>query len=433
MTTPYRCARRDFLLAGFGAELRAGSRHLETLRDWFHADAEARQRGLQEKVALIQTMDTTIRAWVQVSPQAPTGNGKLSGIPFGAKDIMETKGLSTAYGSPVYEGRLGKTDAAIVRDLRQRGAVLVGKTQTAAFAIRDPPPTRNPHNLQHTPGGSSSGSAAAVAAGMVPFALGTQTAGSILRPASYCGITGFKPTYGLFSLEGVLPYSKSCDTLGFFTHTPEDMLLLWQALDRPSVPDEDFPVGVPDPLPEVEPEMKDAFERAILALRSAGISIQTVDIAAMLAKLVDAHNIISYYEGARFHRERFNEFGTRLGDGLVKLVREGLQISDSQYKTAMDFISEFQERLSDLYERTPVILVPAATGPAPAGLSFTGDPRLNAPWTVVGTPAISIPMPIAEGLPLGLQLTADRHQDASVLQTAIKVQRLLNSHHQQQS
>ena len=185
---------------------------------------------MQSCLERIRALDPSIHAWVQVAPQDPTGDGPLAGIPFGAKDIIETRGLATQYGSPIYEGRIGVSDAAIIAELRTRGAILMGKTHTTAFAYRTPAPTRNPHNLQHTPGGSSSGSAAAVAAGMVPLALGTQTQGSVLRPASFCGIAGFKPTYGLVSMEGVLPFAKTLDTLGFFTATAADMLALWNAL-----------------------------------------------------------------------------------------------------------------------------------------------------------------------------------------------------------
>src|SRR5215472_7777515 len=186
--------------------------HLLTLSDWLVAGREARQIGLSSCLERIRTTDSAVQAWVQVLPQQPGEEGPLSGTPFGAKDIMETRGLSTEYGSPVYKGRLGLSDAAIVQDLRARGAILLGKTRTTAFAWRDPGPTRNPRNLDHTPGGSSSGSAAAVAAGMAPLALGTQTLGSVLRPASYCGVTGFKPSFGLFSLDGVLPLAASLDT-----------------------------------------------------------------------------------------------------------------------------------------------------------------------------------------------------------------------------
>jgi Asp-tRNA(Asn)/Glu-tRNA(Gln) amidotransferase A subunit family amidase len=358
-------------------------------------------------------------------PQKATGDGPLSGIPFGAKDIMETAGLATEYGSPVYKGRIGAADAAIVRELRQRGAILFGKTQTTAFAYRTPAPTRNPRNLDHTPGGSSSGSAAAVAAGMVPLALGTQTRGSVLRPASYCGVTGFKASYGLFSLEGVLPFAKSLDTLGFFTHSPIDTLALWESLGRPLGQAEDFAFGAPDPMPEVDPVMAAAFQRAIAGLRRAGVAIRSVDIAGRLSKLDEAATTVMFYEGARFHQQRYQEHGARLAD-LADLVREGLMISVDRYDEARRYIAESQAQLSELYKATPVILVPAATGPPPMGLSSTGDPRMNAPWTALGTPAISIPMPVGSGLPLGLQLTADHGQDARVIRAAVRVQPLVD-------
>jgi len=178
---------------------------LETLTQWLDASRKTRELALQPCLDRIRDIDSSIHAWVQVLPQRPTGNGKLSEIPFGVKDIIETRGLATEYGSPIYKGRIGTADAAIVRDLRQHGGILLGKTQCTAFAYFTPPPTRNPRDLEHTPGGSSSGSAAAVAAGMVPVALGTQTKGSVLRPASYCGVTGFKASYGLLPMEGVLP------------------------------------------------------------------------------------------------------------------------------------------------------------------------------------------------------------------------------------
>src|SRR5687767_985237 len=165
---------------------------LETFTEWLAASRSIRDAALQPCVDRIRSLDAEIRAWVQVLPQQPTGTGVLSGIPFGVKDIIETKDLATEYGSPIYKGRTGSADAAIVRQLRQRGGVLVGKTHTAAFAYTTPAPTHNPRNLAHTPGGSSSGSAAAVAAGMVPVAVGTQTGGSVIRPASFCGVTGFK-------------------------------------------------------------------------------------------------------------------------------------------------------------------------------------------------------------------------------------------------
>src|SRR5690242_6620635 len=176
---------------------------LETLRDWLNADYSSRKSALEVCLRRIREIDSSIQAWVQIAPQNPTAHGPLYGSPFGVKDVIETKELVTEFGSPIYKGHKGPADAAMVRELRRRGAVLLGKTQTAAFGYQTPPPTRNPHNLKHTPGGSSSGSAAAIAAGMVPFALGTQTCGSVLRPASFCGITGFKPSHGLLPMQGI--------------------------------------------------------------------------------------------------------------------------------------------------------------------------------------------------------------------------------------
>jgi len=408
------------------------------LADWLALSRDERDRAVQSCLERIRALDASIHAWVQVAPQEPTGDGPLAGIPFGAKDIIETRGLATQYGSPIYEGRIGVSDAAIIGELRTRGAILMGKTHTTAFAYRTPAPTRNPHNLQHTPGGSSSGSAAAVAAGMVPLALGTQTQGSVLRPASFCGIAGFKPTYGLVSMDGVLPFATSLDTLGFFTATAADMLALWHALGDQTgvgrVPQPfvghraadppDFPLGLPDPLPDVEPSMATAFQDAVSRLRAAGMTIQPVDLGDMLTRLNQASRIVMAYEAARFHEQRYKEYGSRLAD-MANLVQEGLQVESERYDEARAYIDECQARVSKVYEVTPVILVPAATGTAPFSLASTGDPRMNAPWTALRTPAISIPMAAFNGLPLGLQLTADRGDDARVLHTAVRVEAAL--------
>ena len=419
--------RRTFLMGGVVSGIAAAAQQprLETFSQWLAATPAERQQGLQACLDRIKSLDPSIQAWVQVAPQQPTGQGALSGIPFGCKDILETRGLATEYGSAIYKGRIGTTDAAIVRDLRQRGAVLMGKTQSTAFAYKTPAPTRNPRNPEYTPGGSSSGSAAAVAAGMVPFANGTQTRGSVLRPASYCGVTGFKPTFDLLPMGGVLPFARSLDTLGLFPHTAADMVLLWEAMGYGTARDVEVAFGVPDPMPEVERPMAEAFAGAVLALVSAGARVQPIDIAEMLTNLDAASNAVMFYEGARFHQERYKEFGTRLGPDLYDLVREGLQISEDQYGRARAFIDASQQRLSAMYRKTPIILVPAATGPAPRGLESTGDARMNAPWTAVGTPAISIPMSVGNGLPLGLQLTADFGQDAQLLSAAVRVQSLL--------
>jgi Asp-tRNA(Asn)/Glu-tRNA(Gln) amidotransferase A subunit family amidase len=424
--------RREFITTSLAAAMYARASELKTpdqlltLTQWMNATPTERQRGVKACLDRIRTMDSSIQAWVQVSPQEPTGTGRLSGIPFGVKDIIETKGLATEFGSPIYKGRIGTADAAIVQEMRNRGGILLGKTQCASFAYKTPPPTRNPRDVAHTPGGSSSGSAAAVAAGMVPIAIGTQTRGSVLRPASFCGVTGFKPTYGWFSTEGVLPVAKTQDTLGLFTPSPSDMLLLWEALGHDTGKEESLTLGLPDPLQEVEPEMANAFAETLSVFRKKGVSIEPVKMGDMLDKLSTANELIMFYEGAQFHKQRYEQYGSRLED-LAKLVEDGLKIPPEKYDEAMRYIARCKLQVSEMMKATPVILTPAAPGPAPLGLSSTGNAKMNAPWTALGTPAISIPMLVPSGLPLGLQLTADRGQDARVLRTAVRLESLLGT------
>jgi Asp-tRNA(Asn)/Glu-tRNA(Gln) amidotransferase A subunit family amidase len=261
---------------------------------------------------------------------------------------------------------------------------------------------------------------------MVPFALGTQTGGSILRPASFCGVTGFKPTHGLLPMDGVLPLAPSLDTLGFFTHTAADMLALWESLGRPTGRDENFTLGVPDPLPDVDPAMANAVRSTVARLKSGGILIQPIDITSMLAELVDANTTIMAYEAARVHQERFKQFGDRLGP-IADLTRNGLAMPVQRYDAARATAAEWRQKMAALFKATPVILTPAAPGPAPRGLASTGDARLNRPWTTLGTPAISIPMPVGSELPLGLQLAAPPREDARLLRAAVRIEELLRA------
>ena len=395
------------------------------LVEWLKASPAEREAGVEGCLARIRELEPSVDAWVQVAPQPRIGRGALDGIPFGAKDIFETRGLPTEYGSPIYKGRVGTDDAAIVRRLRDLGAILLGKTRTTAFAYYTPGPTRNPRNGEHTPGGSSSGSAAAVAAGMVPLALGSQTKGSILRPASFCGVTGFKPTYGAVSTEGVLPLARSFDTVGFFTQTAADMLALWAALGYESARDEDAALGVPAAVVEAEAPMKTAFDEAIERLRAQGATIHMIDIGGTLTELNDAADTVVAYEAAEFHKERYDQYGSQLAH-LADLICKGRDVSRHLYDEAQTFIESARDEFCELFRTTPIVLTPAATGPAPHGLSSTGNPRMNAPWTALGTPAISIPMPV-DGLPLGLQLTADRGHDAQLLRAAVRIEEMLRS------
>lgn len=388
---------------------------------WLESGEKTPQDLLDLCLRRIAELDNEIHAWVEVSPRAAHDSGPLSGIPFGAKDIFETRGMATEYGSALYAGRQGDCDAAVITDLRNAGAVLLGKTHTAAFASFDPAPTRNPRLPGHTPGGSSAGSAAAVAAGMVPFALGTQTLGSVLRPASYCGVCGFKPSFGLIRIDGVLPFAPSLDTVGFFTETAADMAELWTRgfggevhaeLRRAAF----LPLAAEDP-------MADAAIDAVGCLRAEGVAVDLLAVPDGWEALRSAARIVNDYEGARTHRARLEEFGDRIGSRLAELVRRGLAISDAEYDDARDTVEQMKGVLHALFWDYPAILSPAATGAAPVGFESTGDPSNNAPWTALGVPAISVPLPLAS--PVGLQIAAAWGRDDALLAVAGEISRLL--------
>ena len=370
----------------------------------------------------IAEADPDIRAWVEVNPQPCSADGLLRGIPFGAKDIIETRGMATEYGSPLYAGRKGERDASVVAGLRGGGAVLLGKTHTTAFASFDPAPTRNPRLAGHTPGGSSSGSAAAVAAGMVPFALGTQTLGSVLRPASYCGICGFKPSFGLIPIDGILPFAPSLDTLGFFTESAADMECLWSR-GYGGQSDATLRRVAYFRVPAEEP-MAQAVAAAVERLRALGVPVLDTELPAGWDRTAKAALLINDYEGARAHARRFTEFGERIGTRLAELVRRGLAIPDEEYLAAREQVEQTRREMSRIFWEYPAIVSPAATGPAPAGLSSTGDPALNAPWTALGVPAISVPLPVP-GAPLGLQINAAWGRDDALVAVAAHAERLL--------
>lgn len=420
--------RRTFLLASLAMAQRvsaAQSSQHQSLSQLLDAPPSARAAALQACLDKISALDAEIQAWVQVQPQDATGRGRLDGIPFGVKDIFETKGLATEYGSSLYKGRIGTEDAAIVAEIRRRGGILLGKTHTTPFAYQPTAPTRNPRNPRHSPGGSSSGSAAAVAAGMVPLALGTQTVGSVIRPASYCGVVGFKVSLGLLPLEGVFPLAQSLDTLGFFTETAKDMLRFWTAMGRSAGQPEVFPIAIPDPMPDVDADMLTAFRGTVDRLKAAGIQMRTVDIMPNILRLREAQRAIMYYEASRIHEQHYARYGERLGPELANLVREGLKMPVERYDSARRSVDELRTKMAELFSATPVILFPAATSSAPLGIASNGDARLNGPWTALGAPCVSVPMPVGERMPLGIQVAAEHGQDARALQTAIRLEEIL--------
>jgi Asp-tRNA(Asn)/Glu-tRNA(Gln) amidotransferase A subunit family amidase len=371
----------------------------------------------------IREYDAEIRAWTVVDPQPATGDGPLRGIPFGVKDIIDTAGLPTEFGSPLCAGRIPGRDAAIVASLRNSGAIMLGKTATAVFASFDPPATRNPRAPGRTPGGSSSGSAAAVAAGMAPFALGSQTLGSVLRPASYCGVCGFKPTHGLLPTEGVLAFAPSLDTLGLFAETAGDMAFLWPRI-MGGAPAQAALGAVAYFDLSVEAEMSAALRDAVGRLAAAGIPVRQVEPPPGLDRLVDAALSINDYEGARSHEQRWREHGDHIGTKLAALVRRGLAMSSAEYEQAGEVVATMRGVFRSFLREYPVLLAPAATGPAPLGLESTGDPRMNAAWTALGTPAISIPLKV-EGPPLGLQAIAAWDDDGALVAAAAQLERAL--------
>ena len=387
----------------------------DDLRAWAYlAAAEARQRA----GALTEELKAT-------GPR-----GALHGIPFGVKDIFDTAGMPTEWGSALYAGRTPGEDCALVAQLAEAGGIVLGKTVTTAFAYFDAGPTRNPRNLEHTPGGSSSGSAAAVADGMLPFALGSQTMGSVLRPASFCGVVGFKPTFGRLALEGVMPFSKSLDHAGCFTRTVEEMSFLWQALGNEVVPSKNgartltvvpWPIGSP-----LEAEMAAAFAALKDRLAGAGFAIERIGLPPAFEKLAEATRTVMTYQGARTHEQPFREHGPKVGAKLAVLVEKGLAIGEAEYRESQRII---QTARADFAERTrqgAVWLTPAAPGPAPEGLGSTGDPICNLPFTALGVPAISVPFGHTEkGLPLGLQLSAAADSEGLLLATALRCEQAL--------
>jgi Asp-tRNA(Asn)/Glu-tRNA(Gln) amidotransferase A subunit family amidase len=393
---------------------------------FFLASLESGERSPEDVLSLclrrIAEREPRVLAWAAVSPDPQAAGGPLHGLPFGAKDIFETCALPTAYGSPLYAGRTGSRDAALIEDLRRSGAVLLGKTRTAAFASFDPAPTRNPRLPGHTPGGSSAGSAAAVAAGMAPFALGTQTLGSVLRPASYCGVCGFKPSFGLLPVDGVLPFAPSLDTVGFFTETADDMLCLWERgfggrSDAPLHRAARFRVAA-------EESMTRAIGAAVERLRAGGVAVDEMDPPAGWDRLLAAARTVNAYEGARSHAARYREFGDRIGPRLGELVRHGLAIPEEEYQGALAHIAQMRGAVAQVFWEYPAILTPAAAGPAPAGLDSTGDPAHNAPWSALGLPAISVPM-LGAGAPLGLQMTAAWGRDDALVSVAAQAEQWL--------
>jgi Asp-tRNA(Asn)/Glu-tRNA(Gln) amidotransferase A subunit family amidase len=364
--------------------------------------------------------------------------GPLHGVPVGIKDIIDTKAMPTELGSVLNEGRRPSANATLVERLQAAGALVLGKTVTTEFAVYSPGKTRNPHNPSHTPGGSSSGSAAAVAASMVPLAVGTQTNGSVIRPASFCGVVGFKPTHGKISRAGVLPLSRRLDHPGVFARTVEDAALISDVLfgQDPADPDtsseahprlRETAMGEP-PLPPRFAFVRGPYwERADEATREAfeelreflGDSATEIDLHEEFSKAADYLRTIMYPDLAVALDSWFERGADKISDVLTGMVEEGRGITAMAYNQAVARIDPMNAWLGALLEEYDAVLTPATPGEAPAGLEATGDPIFCSTWSLLGTPAVTLPLMQGEnGLPLGVQLVGSRNDDARLLRTA---------------
>ena len=409
---------------------------------------------LESLLNRIDSLESSLRAWVTIDRQRVyedakrcekeivrgKSRGPLHGIPVGVKDIFYTAGLKTTGGSKIFVDFIPAYDATAVSRLKKAGAIILGKTATTEFAYADPAPTRNPWNLDHTPGGSSSGSAVAVAACMCPAALGTQTAGSVLRPAAFCGVVGLKPTYGRISRHGVLPLSWTLDHVGCLTRTVEDATILLSALagydpEDPSSsekPVSDYTRSLRSTRSPLRIGLVREFYEQISAeqvwqhtkeivrgLKRAGAQIAEVKMPGSFAAVQDAQRIIMRVEAASFHEKLFAEHKDTYQPRIRELVEMGLLIPGVNYLHAQKIKKLFRREMDEVVEQFDCLLTPATSSPAPQGISSTGNPWFQVPWSLSGLPAISLPSGLSkEGLPLGIQLVGSAFAEGKLFAVA---------------
>jgi Asp-tRNA(Asn)/Glu-tRNA(Gln) amidotransferase A subunit family amidase len=375
----------------------------------------------------IDAHDKTIGAFVcRVENARAASTGPLRGIAVGIKDIIDTSDLPTEMGSPIYRGWRPRADAPVVMMLKQAGATIVGKTTTTAFAALDPTATVNPRNPYHTLGGSSSGSAAAVAAGMIPLALGTQTGGSVIRPASFCGVAAIKPSFRMLPTVGVKCYSWSLDTVGLFAAGVKDLgcalsaianrpeLMPGAAIERPriGVVTQDF-AGAP------ETAGGEALRVASVAAERAGASVRVLALPDIVAEAWRIHPTLQEFEAHRALAWEYLTHRDLMPTRLRAKLDETAGILPAAYDEARGVANRARKALAKMFDDVDALLTFAAPGAAPKGLTSTGDPRFNRLWTLMGVPCVNVPAAIAEGgLPVGVQVVARFGNDAGVLAVA---------------
>ena len=399
---------------------------------------------LQQCAARADALEPTLHAFVTRAPlnamlaALATNDGVLAGIPVGIKDLIATKDLPTTNGSAIYSDQMLPYDAPIVTRIRQLGGTVFGKTVTTEFAWRGPGPTVNPSNPLHTPGGSSSGSAAAVAAGIVPLALGTQTVGSVIRPAAYCGIVGFKASFGAVPRQDVFPFASSLDHVGFLTRAVDDAAFAFNLLRNKTTAEHDSIVLPPVAIdaqtgvaPSAPPRLamlrtpfddrltdaqQDAMTRTIKTLRERGAVVEEFSLPEIYWTGVDAMFCLLESEGGAVHAEHVKLFPERVTHHITELVAHGSQRGAIEYLHARELQKKLRAEFTQVMQSYDAVLTVPATGAAPEGLSATGDPIFCALWSFLGVPALTVPVARNEqGLSLGVQLVAPYLQDASLL------------------
>ena len=403
-------------------------------------------------LARIEAREPEVEAWAFLDPehalrQARAADewrkrgrplGPLHGLPVGVKDIIDTADMPTENGTVLHAGRRPRQDATLVSLLRAAGAVILGKTVTTELAVYAPNKTRNPHNLKHTPGGSSSGSAAAVADGMVPLAIGTQTNGSVIRPASFCGVYGFKPSHGLIPRTGVLVQSPPLDTVGVMAANLEDLALLAEPLmafdakdpasrprARPNLLDA---LGEAPPVPpklafvrspvwdQAEKDAKAGFAELVEALAD---QVEDVELPSAFQDAIELHRSVMEADLAKSFAREYERGRDRLSARLREMIERGQESRAVDYNRAVQRISALNAALAEVFGTYDAILTPAAPGEAPQGLGSTGSPIFCTIWTFCGTPAVTLPLLTgASGLPIGVQLVGEKGDDARLLRTA---------------
>jgi Asp-tRNA(Asn)/Glu-tRNA(Gln) amidotransferase A subunit family amidase len=385
----------------------------------------------------IAARESVIHAWISLDPahareqalalDAGPIRGPLHGVPIGVKDIIDTADFGTQYGSAIYRAHRPAEDAACVAAARAAGAVVLGKTVTTEFAHLSPAATVNPHDLGHTPGGSSSGSAAAVADAMVPLAFGTQTGGSIIRPASFCGVVGYKPSFGLIGRAGVKLLAESLDTIGALARTVADAALFVGALtgrdDLVAMPrvDDRLQVGVcrPHAWSEAASEVVAAIEQAERVLAAAGAAVRSIELPRDFGAHTQAHADILGYEAVRNLADERRDHGEHLSPAVRELLEAGDRVTATRYRAACAAADTYRRHMSAVLGECHVLLTPSSTGEAPAGLESTGSPVMNRLWTLLHVPCVGVPWGRGpRGLPVGLQVVGRLDDDARTLAAA---------------